>query len=802
MVITNPTHYAAALKFDTLVMDAPQVIAKGVDSMALRIREIAKTNDVYIVENRPLAQELCKRLEVGDYIPDDLFYAVSLVYSELYREGTVRLQQGNVRGGACRWLRSRGMSFLSDNMSWMQKTDVLLGIGVIVVVMMLVIPMPTFILDFFMALSIMSGILILLIVMYVRRSFDFSVFPSLLLISTVFRLALNVSSTRLILLEGAAFDGKIIKTFGIFVVGGNYVVGFLIFIILVAVQFIVITKGATRTAEVAARFTLDAMPGKQMSIDSDLSNGVITEEEARRRRNEIRKEADFYGAMDGASKFVQGDVKVGIIITIINIIGGFIIGMAMRGESFDVALQTYTLLSIGDGLVSQIPSLLVTTATGIIVTRAVSEENLGEDLANQLGSQPRALWITAAALAGAVLIPGFPKISLIMIAAGMGALAYVLQQTREDEITKVKSDEREAALREHKPESVLPLVHVDPLEVEIGYSLIPLVDPEQGGTLLDRITNIRKRSALEMGLIVPPIRIRDNMELEPQEYSILVKGVELGAGTLQVGKLMAMDPGEVTEKMEGDEFTEPVFHLKAIWINPDVRDMAERRGYTVVDCPTIVATHLTEIIKRHADEILGRQEVQQIIDNLKNDYPAVVNELIGEKKMSLGEIQKVLQNLLRERISIRNMVTILETLSTYVSYTRDIGLLSEYVRSALSRQICKDHADRNLEIWAVTVDPEIENLIRSSIHEDPIEGRVLGLDPETHETIIKSFLLAHGRAKGMTPSPVFLVSPHIRSVTFSLLEREIADPVVMSYNEIAPNIKVNVVASAIVPNAA
>ncbi len=689
-----------------------------------------------------------------------------------------------------------------ENLRWMQKTDVLIGIGVIVVVAMLVIPIPTFLLDFFMALSITSGILILLIVMYVPRSFDFSVFPSLLLISTVFRLALNVSSTRLILLQGAAFDGKIIRAFGEFVVGGNYVVGFLIFIILVAVQFIVITKGATRTAEVAARFTLDAMPGKQMSIDSDLSNGVITEEEARKRRNEIRKEADFYGAMDGASKFVQGDVKVGIVITIINIIGGFAVGMLMRSESFATALTTYTLLTIGDGLVSQIPSLMVTTATGIIVTRAISEENLGEDLASQLGSQPKALWITSAALAGSILIPGFPKISLLLLSAGMGAMAYILQQTKDEALSKVKSEEREAALREHKPESVLPLVHVDPLEVEIGYSLIPLVDPEQGGTLLDRITNIRKRSALDLGLVVPPIRIRDNMELEPQEYSILIKGVELGRGELQVGKLMAMNPGGVTEKLEGDEFIEPVFHLSAMWISPDKRDLAERRGYTVVDCPTIIATHLTEIIKRHADEILGRQEVQQMIDNLKNDYPAVINELITEKKMSLGEIQKVLQNLLRERVSIRNMVTILETLSTYVTYTKDPGLLTEYVRQALSRQICKEYADRKGELAAITVDPEIENIIRASIHDDPVEGRVLGLDPQTHEMVITSLIAAHNKAKSAAPSPVFLVTPHIRSVTFALLEREMADPVVLSYNEIAPNIQVSVVSSALLPSVA
>jgi flagellar biosynthesis protein FlhA len=681
--------------------------------------------------------------------------------------------------------------------SWMQKSDMLLGIGVIAVVTMLVIPLPTFLLDLLLAISLMLGILILLVVMYVPRSFDFSVFPALLLITTVYRLALNVSSTRLILLQGAAFDGKIIRTFGDFVVGGNYVIGFIVFIILMAVQFIVITKGATRTAEVAARFTLDAMPAKLMSIDSDLSNGIINEEEALRRRREVRKEADFYGAMDGASKFVQGDVKVGILITIINIIGGFIIGMVMRGESFDVAIHTYTLLSIGDGLVAQIPSLMVTTATGIIVTRAVSEESLGKDLSTQLGSQPRALMITAAALGLSALIPGFPKITLILLAAGLGALGYLMKQTEEEEIQKTKIEQKEAALKTHKPESVIPLIQVDALEVEIGYSLIPLADPDQGGTLLDRITNIRRRSALEMGLIVPPIRIRDNMELPPQDYSILIKGVEVGHGSLQVGKLMAMDPGTVEEKIEGVEFTEPVFNLRAIWIDPDNRDVAERRGYTVVDCPTIIATHLTEIIRRHADEILGRQEVQQLIDTIKNDYPAVVNELIGEKKLSIGEIQKVLQNLLRERVSIRNMVTILETLASYSDYTKDIGLLTEYVRVALARQLCREYADKNNTLSVITVDPEIETIIRSSIHEDPVEGRIISLDPDTHREVLDSLFDSYSRARSAGYAPVFLVSPHIRSVLFTLLEREVPDPVVLSYNEIVPEIRINVIGTAL-----
>ena len=512
-----------------------------------------------------------------------------------------------------------GFSLAPGKREWMQKSDLLMGIGVISVVMMLIIPLPTFLLDFLMAVSIMIGLLILMIVMFVQRSFDFSVFPSLLLVTTVFRLALNVSSTRLILLEGASFDGKIIRAFGNFVVGGNYVVGFIIFIILVAVQFIVITKGATRTAEVAARFTLDAMPGKQMSIDSDLSNGLMTESEAKIKREDIRKEADFYGSMDGASKFVQGDVKVSIVITLINVLGGFIVGMVQRGEPFDVALKTYTLLSIGDGLVSQIPSLLITTATGIIVTRAVSKGNLGDELSDQLSAQPKALYITAGALGASILIPGFPKVSLFILSTGLASLAYLLGQSRDEEKEQLESEAKEAAVKDSRPESVLPLIQVDPLEVEIGYNLIPLVDPDQGGTLLDRITNIRRRSALDMGLIVPPIRIRDNMELDPEMYSILIKGVEVGRGMLQVGKLMAMDSGDVMEKIEGVEFIEPVFNLSAIWIEPDSRDLGDSRGYTVVDCPTIVATHLTEIIKRHADEILGREEVQELIDNIKPD---------------------------------------------------------------------------------------------------------------------------------------------------------------------------------------
>lgn len=680
----------------------------------------------------------------------------------------------------------------------MQRKDFLLGIGVIAVVAMLIIPLPTFMLDFLMAVSITIGLLTLLIVMFVQKAHDFSIFPTLLLVTTVFRLALNVSSTRLILLNGASFGGKIVRTFGEFVVGGNYVIGFIIFAILVAVQVMVITKGATRTAEVAARFTLDSLPGKQMTIDSDFANGVITEEEANRRRSELRRETDFYGAMDGASKFVQGDVRVGIIITIINIVGGFIIGMAMRGESFDVASKTYTLLTIGDGLVGQIPSLLITTATGIIVTRSVSEDNLPNDITKQFGSQPRALLLGAVAIGVSALIPGFPKIPVLGIAIGLGALSFLLSQEKELADTAEGAAEAKAK-SEEKPESVVSYASVDTLEVEIGYNLIPLVDPNQGGTLLDRITKIRRMSALQMGLIVPPIRIRDNMELSPEAYSILIKGVEIGGGLLQVGKLMAMDSGDVVEKIEGVEFTEPTFGLKAIWIEAEQRDLAERNGYTVVDCPTIIATHMTEIIKRHADEILGRQEVQQLIDNIKNDYPAVVDDIVSKNKLSLNAVQKILQNLLRERVSIRNLVTIFETIASYSEHISDPGMLTEYVRAALARQICKEHSDSQGMMHVITVDPEVEGVIREAIHDDPIEGKIVGLEPEYHTAVVGALIEAYKTSRQSGHIPVYLVSPLIRSVLFGLLEREVPDATVLSYNEITATVNVNVVVSAVLP---
>ncbi len=689
------------------------------------------------------------------------------------------------------------LSLAPGNREWMQKSDMLMGIGVVAVVAMLIIPLPTFLLDFLMAVSIMTGLLVIMIVMFINRPFEFSVFPSLLLITTVFRLALNVSSTRLILLDGSSFDGKIIRTFGNFVVGGNYVVGFIVFIILIIVQAIVITKGATRISEVSARFTLDAMPGKQMSIDADVASGIITEEEAKVRREEIRQEADFYGAMDGASKFVQGDVKVSIAITLINLVGGFIIGMVQRGETLDLALKTYSLLSIGDGLVGQIPSLMITTATGIIVTRASAKDgDLGKDLGSQLGQQPRALYITAGALGAAVLIPGFPKLALILLSSMLAGLGYLLTQSELEAQEQLEADAKEAASKDSRPEDFLAYINVDPLAVEMGYNLIPLVDPEQGGTLLERITNIRRRSAMDMGLIVPPIRIRDNMDLEPETYSILIKGVEVGRGVLEVGKLMAMDSGSVEEKIEGPEFIEPVLNLKALWLDADQRDLAESRGYMVVDCPTIVATHLTELIKRHADEILGREEVKQLVEHVQKSFPAIVEE-INEKKIQIGEIQRVLQNLLRERVSIRNMATILETFASYGEQIQDPGVLTEFVRQALGRQITSRLIGEDGALSVITVDPQIENVILNSIREDPVEGRVVNLDPDTHGIIVKELIDASMKVSKMGHSPIFLVSPQIRSVLFAMLERETQSPTVLAYNEVGDS-QVNVLASAMV----
>jgi flagellar biosynthesis protein FlhA len=674
---------------------------------------------------------------------------------------------------------------------WWQRTDVLIGIGVIAVVLMLIIPIPAMLLDFLIAVSFALGLITLVTIMYMGKVLELSVFPSLLLVSTVYRLAVNVSSTRLILLQGPAFQGRLILAFGQFVVGGNYVVGIIIFLILIAVQFIVITKGATRVSEVAARFTLDAMPGKQMAIDADVSAGLITEEEAIKKRLDIQREADFYGAMDGASKFVQGDVKVGLLITVINIVGGLIIGMAMRGESLSSAVATYTMLTIGDGLVSQIPSLMMSTATGIIVTRAVAMDDLGTELTTQLLTQPRTLWIGAGFLLFLAILPGFPKIPLIVLGVMLAVFGFYLRRglRRKEEAGVEMKKVKEEGVK--GPESVLGLLQIDPIALEIGYNLIPLVDTEQGGDLLERVTMIRRQSAIELGLIFPPIRIRDNMRLEPNTYSCKIKGIEVGTGTIRMGKYLAMNPGKIEEKLEGEETVEPAFGLAAIWIEETEREKAERLGYTVVDAPSVIATHLTEIIKLHASEVLGRQDVQALLNSLRTDYSAVVTE-VEKSGATIGDIQKVLKGLLKEGVSIRDLVTIMETVADYFPMIKDHDELVELVRQALSRQICQQHSDIEKKIRVITVSKDVDEEIKNSIVVTE-KGKRFAMEPGKQKKLLSAISEEVKKVKEMGIKPIFLTSPEIRMVFSTIVSSFVLNAAVLSSMEVSPDIKLEAV---------
>ncbi|MDI9413791.1 MAG: flagellar biosynthesis protein FlhA [Bacillota bacterium] len=666
-------------------------------------------------------------------------------------------------------------------------SDLYVVLAVVLIIVMMVLPLPTFLLDIFLATNISLSLLILLITMNIYEPLEISVFPSLLLITTLFRLSLNVSSTRLILLTGD--PGKIIKAFGSFVVGGNYVVGFVIFLILVVVQFMVITKGSERVAEVAARFTLDALPGKQMSIDADLNSGLITESEARNRRIQIAREADFYGAMDGASKFVKGDAIAGIIITIINLLGGFAIGIGQKGMSFSDAINRYTLLSVGDGLVSQIPALLISTATGIIITRAASENNLGTDLTAQLFSHYRVLATASAVIALFGMVPGLPTIPFFVLALFTGSLAFGIWRSKKNaEVQDSEVYEQQQLEEARKPESLISLLQVDQIELEIGYSLIPLVDEGQGGDMLDRISLIRRQCAIELGLLVPVIRIRDNLQLNPDEYVVKIKGIQVGSGELMINHYLAMDAGGVTETVAGIPTIEPAFGLSALWVDEQTREKAEFAGYTVVDAPAILATHLTEIIRGHSHELLGRQEVQTLLDGAREDYSAVVEELVPDL-LTVGEVQKVLQNLLREGVPIRNMVTILETLADTAPLTRDPDYLTEYVREALSRQISQMHLDKDV-LTVITLSAEWEEAINEGI-EHTERGISVALDPR----LLQSLYGELGRAleENLLPYPVVLVSPQIRMALKRLTERAIPRLIVLSYNEISPDIQVKAV---------
>lgn len=669
----------------------------------------------------------------------------------------------------------------------MKLGNVFVALAVIFIVLLIIIPINTGILDFLLILNISFSLLILLLSMYADDALKITVFPSILLLATLFRLSLNISTTRKILTNAEA--GKVIETFGEFVIQGNAVVGFIIFLIIMIINFLVITKGSERVSEVAARFTLDAMPGKQMAIDADLNAGLITEEEAKKRRKEIQKYADFYGAMDGASKFVKGDAIAGILIVIIEIIAGFIIGVVSKNMSFNEALQRYTILTVGDGLVSQIPALLVSTGTGLVVTRAASESNLGQDIINQLfKNNPMLLYI----IAGVIILLGITTPLPTIVCLVLGIL-FIIAATKFRSYTKIETEEIATAETSEaeelrKPENVLELLKVDDIELEVGYGLIPLADVEQGGDLLDRIVMIRRQIAMELGIVVPIVRLRDNIQLNPNEYLIKIKGVKVAKGEVYLDHYLAMVPGIGAGEIEGIDTVEPAFGLPAKWITEKEREKAEILGYTVVDPPSVIATHLTEVIKERAYELLGRQEVKTLIENVKEQYPAVVEE-VTPKVLSLGEIQKVLSNLLREQISIRDMVTILETLADYGPITNDTDLLTEYVRQRLSGYITNKYAE-NKKINVVTLDNSLEELIMNSINKTET-GSYLSIDPNKVQTILNNTLKAVQRLTNMGDQPIVLTAPIVRLYFKRLTEQMTRDIIVLSYNELEPSVEIH-----------
>ncbi len=668
--------------------------------------------------------------------------------------------------------------------------DIVMAVLVVGILLIMVIPIPTQLLDLLLSFNITFSLIILLVGLYIQKPLELSSFPSILLIATLFRLSLNVASTRIILLhgnEGAMAAGKVIKAFGDFVVGGNYVVGFIVFLILVVINFIVITKGAGRIAEVAARFTLDAMPGKQMSIDADLNAGIIDDREAKAKRVEIAQESEYYGAMDGANKFVRGDAIAGIIITLINILAGLSIGIFQNKMSFSDAAQTYTLLTVGDGLVTQMPALLVSTAAGIIVSRAGSKNSLGTAITSQLLTQPRAIAIAALVLFGFGIVPGLPTVPFMILAVLAGGVAYTGLQTKKAELDK-KKEKEELKAEIKAPEKLKSLPPLDILSMEVGYGLINLVDVEQGGELLERIKSIRRQIAQEIGIIVPSIHIRDNMQFQTGEYSIMLKGNEVARGELMINYCLAMNSGTAEEKIDGVPTKEPTYGLPAFWIKEEVKEQAIARGYTVVDLPTVLITHLSDVIRRQAHEYLGRQEVQQLLDDLKNTHPKVVEELVPNL-LSLGGVVKVLQNLLREQIPIRDLLTILEALADWAQTTKDIDLLTEHVRHALSRTITRIYQTPEGSIPLITLDQSVETVTSESIQQTEM-GSFLAIDPDVARKIIKEISLHLEKFSQMNYQPVVLCSAQIRSHFKSLTDRFIPDLVVLSYNDILNNVKI------------
>ncbi len=668
-----------------------------------------------------------------------------------------------------------------------QNSDLMVAIGVIFILGMMIIPIPPMALDFFLVLSLSLAIIVLLMSIYSKRPLDFSTFPSLLLVMTLFRLALNVASTRNILLNGGAEGtqaaGEIIRSFGEFVVEGNYVVGIIVFITLVIINFMVITKGAGRVAEVAARFTLDAMPGKQMAIDADLNAGLINEVEAKARRKEVAEEADFYGSMDGASKFVRGDAIASILITAINIIGGIIVGVVQSGLNISQAAETFTLLTVGDGLVSQVPALIVSTAAGVIITRNTNEDNLGNQVVKQFRVHPKAIYIASTVLIIFGLIPGLPKAPFLLMGLGLTLLGYRIEKMNEkEEFDALQKDtEEKKAISDNLEE----LLHLELVELEVGYGLVNLVDSEQNGDLLERITHIRKQFVLDWGVIVPSIRIKDNLELKPGGYSVKIKGIEVAKGDLMTDHFMAMDPGGVIEKIDGVETVEPVFGLPAVWITEDQKEDAQYNGYTVVDLSTVIATHLTEILKTNLSDLFGRQELVRVVDSFKETHPKIVSDLIPDI-LTLGQILKVLQNLLRENVSIRDLRTILETLAECGATIKDAETLTESVRQALFRTITESVKSEQGDIPLFTLDRGIEESIAQNLVQTE-QGQQLSLDPKVTQSILAGLNEKIEEATSMGEKMVVLCSPVIRNHFKRLTEKFIPNLMVISHSELSPD---------------
>ena len=664
----------------------------------------------------------------------------------------------------------------------MKFTDIIIAIVVLMIIALIIVPLPAAALDIMLILNLTISLTIMLMTLYIKEALEFSVFPSLLLVTTLYRLACNISSTRLILGNGGE-AGQVIKTFGSFVIGSNIAVGVVIFVIIMIVQFIVITKGAERVSEVAARFTLDAMPGKQMAIDADLNSGMIDEFQAKERRSKIQREADFYGAMDGAGKFVKGDAIVSILVLGINIVGGIIIGMVEGSMALGDVVNMYTMATVGEGLVNQIPALLISTATGMIVTRAASENNLSRELGKQLLSQPLVLMIAGGTIGALAIVPGMPWLPLLILAGVLVFLGINLNRNRQRKETAMVKTQKEQTVQEaRKPENVISLLNVDPIEMELGYGLIPLVDD-----MMERVIMIRSQCAMELGVVIPSIRLRDNVQLNINEYVIKIKGYEVARGEIMADHVLAMNPGNARGTIKGIDTVEPTFGLPALWITKSEREKAELFGYTIVDPPAVMVTHLTEELKRHAWELLGRQQVQNLMDNLKMTQPALVEEVVP-RLFSLGEVQKVLCNLLRENLSVRDIATIIETLGDYGTLTKDTDLLTEQVRQHLKRGITQRFVQNNLA-HVITLDPKLEQLIMDRVRQSE-SGAYVALEPDVVQRLFHSLKNSIDRFSTLGLSPIVLTSPVVRMHFKKIVEQMVPELTVLSYNELDQRVEI------------